>query len=76
MSKRTKAVEATEPEPMVITSVAFVKVPKSNDWAVLTISVQGDKVIGIQSSQPNMKMIAIEDLKMTVMRTLIDSTNE
>lgn len=37
-------------------------------WVVLTMTIQGDKVIGVESTEPNLRGIAIEQLKMDTVK--------
>lgn len=37
-------------------------------WVVLTMTIQGDKVLDVESSEPNLRQIAIEQLKMDTVK--------
>ena len=61
------AVKAPTPTPNVddipsFTAVSLTRVP-GGMWAVLTFTIDGDRVVNIESSEPNMRAIAIEELK-------------
>lgn len=43
-------------------------------WSVLTISTQGNEVINVEMTEPNMRDISISELKIKVMKELIDAS--
>ena len=71
-----KAVIAN-PEPKselpVIKSIGMHKV-QDNLWTVLTIYSQGESVVKVEATEPNLREITISELKIAVMKKLIDET--
>ncbi len=54
-----------ENELPTIRTIGLVRVnPNSKDWVALTIEIKGDRVITMEVSEPNMKLIAMDDAKM------------
>ncbi len=62
-------------EQPVFTSMGLHKV-KNNEWCVLTITSQGTEIIGVQATEPNLKSIAVEELKIKIMTEMIDQSAE
>lgn len=40
-------------------------------WVVLTMKIKGNKVIDVESSEPNLKAIAIEQLKINTVKLFL-----
>lgn len=57
----------------VIKSIGMHKVA-DNMWTVLTVYSQGESVVKVEMSEPNLREIAISELKIAVMKKLIDET--
>lgn len=65
-----EAPEIEAEELPILTAVTMYKLPDQgpNAWVVLKLKIQGDKVLEVESSEPNMRNIAIEQLKMDVVK--------
>lgn len=57
----------------VVTSIGWVRT-EGNNWSVLIIRTQGDKVVSVEAEEPNMKPIAFETLKIKLIREVVDKS--
>lgn len=44
----------------------------NNEWVVLTFTIEGDKVVNVTSTHPNLRAIAIDELKIETVRQFLD----
>lgn len=62
--KRTEeGTEETKESLPVVKALSLVR--GSDGWQVLTITVQGDRVLSVEATEPNMRAIALETFRIT-----------
>lgn len=57
-------------EVPTFTAIGMHKVD-GNEWVVLTFTIEGDKVVHVKSSEPNMRAIVLDELKIEVVKTFL-----
>ena len=70
--KKTKA-DAAEKAP-TYKAVALVRIPdapSSEGFVAVTLTIEGTNVVHIESSEPNLKSIAIEQCKINFVKTFL-----
>ena len=65
-------VEANELPVLTAVTLHKLEGQGNNGWVVLRLTIQGDKVINVESSEPNLREIAIEQLKMDVVKNFFN----
>lgn len=60
-TEERKAKEASQESLPVVTALSLVK--GKDGWQVLTLKVQGDTILSVDSTEPNMRAIALEAFK-------------
>lgn len=60
--------ETTESLP-VVTALSLVK--GAQGWQVLNMKVQGDKVVSVDATEPNMRAIALESFKIAAAKAFM-----
>lgn len=65
-----EAPEIDASELPILDAITMYKLPDhgNHGWVVLRLKIQGDKVIDIETSEPNLRQIAIEQLKMDTVK--------
>ena len=70
ISKQAEAVaKPTAEELPVYTALSLVQV--KDGWSVLTLKIQGDKVIDVKATPADMRAIAIESIRISVTKEFI-----
>lgn len=57
--------------PRVVTALSLVRVP-GKGWVALKYQLQGDRVVKVEASEPDLKMVAQEKFKVAVAYMLMD----
>lgn len=73
MKKSNTAKPGANQDMPTIKSIGMHKVA-DNLWSVLTITTVGNEVVNVSMSEPNLREITISELKIAVMKQLIDET--
>ena len=73
-SKAPKKKSEPEVELPIFKAVSMHKLDGMGNagWVVLKFDIQGDKVINVEASEPNLRQIAIEELKIETVRIFFD----
>lgn len=68
---RDRANAGPKVELPVITALSMVK--GKDGWQVLKLRVQGDRVLSVDASEPDMKAITFEAFRIAVVKELLDA---
>jgi hypothetical protein len=75
MAAKKKKEETTIEAPVpTFKAVALVKIPdapSSEGYVAVTVTIKGSEIINIESSEPNLKNIAIEQAKINFVKTFL-----
>jgi hypothetical protein len=85
----TKSKKKTESEPLpasedtskvpIFRAVALVRIPDApatEAYVSVVLTIKGNEVVDVKSSEPNLKSIAIENAKIDFVKTFYDNDNE
>jgi hypothetical protein len=64
------------PKEEILVSFTVIQHPTTKFWSVLELHTQGDKVVKTKMTEPNFRNIALEELKIAVVKKFIYEGNE